>query len=267
MRRPACPGHPAGRAVCFLAALVLFGVLGVGLADGERAQRGDLIVSLDGEITPLRLPRDHRAPVAVHVDAGLKTSDGSLLPRVTRIELGLPAQGVISTRGLPVCALRRLRDAKPAEALAACGSSLIGRGDLESFVAVPHQDPFPVRARLLAFNGRVDGHRAVLVHSYSSDPPTVAVVPFLIRPGAGRFGTALVASLSSALGPWPHLVRFRVTLFRRFAHRGESRSYLSASCPVPPSLTAGFFSLARVTFSLAGGRTIGVAIARGCRAS
>lgn len=266
MSRSARAGGPAGRALCFLAALVLSGVLGVGLADGERAQRGDLIVSLDGEITPLRLPRDRRAPVAVHVDAGLRTADGSLLPRVTRIELGLPAQGAISTRGLPVCAPRRLRNAKPAEALAACGSSLIGRGNLESVIVVPQQDPFPVRARLLAFNGRVDGQRAVLLHSYSSDPPTVAVVLFLVRPGTGRFGTTLVASLPSALGPWPHLVQFRVTLFRRFADRGEGRSYLSASCPLPPSLAAGFFSLARVTFSLVSGRKIGVAIARGCRA-
>lgn len=266
MSRAAVTASPARRTLCFLVALGLSGVLSVGLADGERAQQGDLIVSLRGEITPLQLPRDRRAPVAVHLEAGLRTADGSLLPRVTRIELGLPAQGVLSTRGLPVCALRRLRDAKPTEALDACGPSLVGGGSLESVVVVPQQDPFTVRGRLLAFNGRVNGHRAVLLHSYASDPPAVAVVPFLIRRGTGRFKTALVASLPSALGPWPHLAQFEVTFFRRFAYRGRSRSYLSASCPIPPGLTAGFFSLAKVSFSLAGGRRIGVGIARGCRA-
>jgi len=253
-------------ALCFLGALALFGALGGGLADGERTQRGDLIVSLDGELSPLQLPRDRRAPVAVQVEAGLTTADDSLPPRVTRIELGLPAQGILSTRGLPVCAQRRLHDAKPPEALAACRPALVGRGKLEAAVAVPHQGPFSTRARLLAFNGRIGGRRAVLLYSYASDPPTVAVVPFLIRPGSGRFGTAMVASLPSALGPWPHLTEFQVTLFRRFAYRGENRSYLSASCPVPPSLTGGFFSMAKITLSLAGGREISTAIARGCRA-
>lgn len=266
MRRLGPPGSPAKRALCVLAALALCGALGAGLADAERTQRGDLIVSLDGALSPLQLPRDRSAPVAVDVEAGLSTADDSLLPRVTRIELGLPAQGVLFTRGLPICAQRRLRNAKPAEALAACRQALIGRGELEAVVAVPPQAPFTIRARLLAFNGRVDGRRAVLLHSYSADPPSVAVVPFLLRSRSGRFGTALVASLPAALGPWPHLARFQVTLFRRFAYRGESRSYLSASCPVPSSLTAGFFSLAKITLSLAGGREISTAIARGCRA-
>ena len=131
---------------------------------------------------------------------------------------------------------------------------------------VPNQDPFRVHARLLAFNGRVDGHDAVLVHAFSARPPSVSVLPFLIRQGSGRFETTLVAQLSSSLGPWPHFAHFEMVLSRRYAYRGQARSYLSASCPIPLRLTASFFSFARAAFRLADGREVSTVIARGCRA-
>jgi hypothetical protein len=266
VRERALPGGAVSRALCALVALALLGGLGAGLARGERAQQGNLIVSLDGGLSPLKLPRDRPAPVAIRLVGGLQTADGTLIPRVTQVELSLPGQGVLSTRGLPVCSQRRLRNTKTAEALAACGPALVGRGQLQADVLVPHQAPFTIHSHLLAFNGRVGGHRAVILHAYAADPPTVAVLPFVIRHGSGRFGTALVGDLPSALGPWPHFARFEMTLSRRYSYGGRTRSYLSASCPIPPSLTAGFFSLAHATFTLAGGGRIGTGIARSCRA-
>jgi hypothetical protein len=266
VRTGAPTGNDLALVLAAFATLALLGALAAGIAQGERSQRGNLIVSLDGGISPLKLPRDRAAPVAVRLDGGLQTADGSLLPRVTRIELGLPGQGVLSTRGLGTCSQRRLRNTKPPEALAACRPALVGRGRLEAHVVVPNQTPFTIRARLLAFNGRVGGHRAVLLHAFATSPPTVAVVPFLIRPGSGRFGMALVADLPAALGPWPHFAHFEMTLSRRYAYRGKSHSYLSASCPIPPRFTAGFFSFAKAKLTLAGGRTIGTGIARSCRA-
>jgi hypothetical protein len=253
------------RALAVLAAMALLAGLGAGLAHGERTQQGNLIVSLDGGLSPLKLPRDRPAPVAVRLDGGLRTADGAVLPRVTRIELGLPGQGVLSSDGLPVCSQRRLRNTRSGEALAACGPALVGRGRLQAEVLVPNQAPFTIHARLLAFNGRVRGHRAVILHAAATDPPTVVVLPFLVQPGSGRFGTALVADLPPSLGPWPHFARFEMTLSRRYLYRGRERSYLSASCPVPPRFTAGFFSFAHATFTLAGGHRIGTGIARSCR--
>jgi len=239
---------------------------GAGPAQAERTQHGNLIVSLDGGLAPLALPRDRRAPVAVHLAGGLRTADDSLLPRVVAVEVDLPGQGVLSTRGLPLCSQRQLRDAKPREALAACDGALVGRGALEAKVLIPNQPPFAIHTRLLAFNGRVGGHRAVILHAFAADPPTTIVVPFLIRRQTGRYGTALVADLPPALGPWPRLARFDLSLSRRYVYRGRSRSYLSASCPIPERLTAGFFSFAKATFTLVGGRQVSTDIARGCRA-
>lgn len=250
-------------AVSSLAVLV---ASAAGPAKAERSQRGNLIIALDGELSPLRLPRDRLAPVAVRLDGGLQTADGSTLPRVTRVELGLPAEASLSTGGLPICRQRRLRNATSAAALSACGAALVGRGQIEADVLLPNQSPFAIHARVLAFNGRVGKRRAVIMHVFAADPPTVAVLPFVIRPGKGRFGTALLADLPSALGPWPHFAHFEVTLSRRYSHRGKRRSYVSASCPIPPRLTAGFFSFAKASFMLAGGREIGTGIARSCRA-
>lgn len=249
-----------------LAALALLCALGAGLAWGERSQKGNVIAFLDGRISPRALPRDRLAPLAIHIRGGLQTADGGLLPRATRIELGLPAGGVLSTRGLSSCPSRRLLDERPPEALAACRQALVGRGRLEAWVVVPNQAPFWLRARALAFNGRPGGGRGVILYAYTANPPAVVVLPLHLRRRAGRFSLALVGDLSRALGPWPHLAGFELTLFRRYSYRGESRSYLSASCPTAPRATAGFFSLVRVRFTLADGRSLGTGIARSCRA-
>lgn len=235
-------------------------------ASAERQQRGNLVMSLDGELSPLRLPRDRPAPVAVRLAGKLWTEDGSTLPRVTTLELALPRQGVLDVRGLPGCSPRRLRYSTTAQAHAACGPALVGHGRIDAEIVLPGQEPFAIHARLLAFNARLGGRPAVVVHAFTPEPATIAVVKFRIRRGEGQLGTTLVAKLPRALGPWPRVASFDMTLSRRFTYRGEPRSYLKASCPVPPRLTAGFFSLARASFELVGGRRIGTAITRGCRA-
>jgi hypothetical protein len=257
-----------GAAAALALLALLAGWQGVtGMARGERTQYGDLIVSLDGALAPLKLSRDRPSPVSVRLDGGLRTADGSLLPRVTRVELGLPEQGILSTRGLPLCSRRRLRNTTSEQALEACRPALVGHGRIDADVLLPNQKPFAIHARLLAFNGRVGGHRAVLLHAFAVRPPTVVVLPFVVRRGSGRFGTALVADLPPSLGPWPHFAHFEMTLSRRYSYRGRERSYLSASCPIPPALTAGFFSLAKATYTLADGRRLSTAIARSCRAA
>jgi hypothetical protein len=253
------------RALAALTTLVLVAWTAT-LAHGERTQYGSLIVSLDGSLSPLSLPRERPAPVTVRLRGALSTTDDAQLPRVTGIELGLPRGGVLSTKGLPLCSVLRLTNTSHAKALRQCGAALVGRGRIEADVLLPNQRPFRIHAPVLAFNGRVRGRRAVLMHAISKSPPVAVVVPFVVVRKPGRFGMALVADLPSYLGPWPHFARFDLTLSRRYRYRGHPRSYLSARCPIPPRWTAGFFSLAKATFTLAGGRRVSTGIARSCRA-
>ncbi|HET9152951.1 MAG TPA: hypothetical protein VFN85_02405 [Solirubrobacterales bacterium] len=235
-------------------------------AAGERHQAGNLQVALRGHITPLELSRRLPSPVDLNLAAGLRTVDGSLLPRVKRVEVGLPTQGVVSTRGLPVCTVRRLRNATRGRALAVCRPALLGRGTVEAAVVIPGQGAFQIHAHLLAFNGPLeDGHRLLLLYAYARRPPTVVVLPFRFERHHGRLGLTIGADLPGSLGPWPHLARFKMRLGRSYRFHGRRQSFLSASCPIPPRFTAGFFSLAKVTYTLIDGRRISIAITRGCR--
>lgn len=173
---------------------------------------------------------------------------------------------MVSTRGLAVCTARRLRNSTRERALAECRPALLGHGTVEAAVVIPGQGAFRIHAHLLAFNGpRKDGHRLLLLYAYARRPPTVVVLPFKFERKHGRLGLTIGVDLPTALGPWPHLARFQMTLGRNYSFRGRKRSFLRARCPIPPRFTAGFFSLAKVTYTLIDGRQISIAITRGCR--
>jgi hypothetical protein len=235
-------------------------------ARAERTQQGDLILTLGGRLSPLALPRDHPAPAALHLFGGLQTTDGEPVPRVTEVELGLPGQGALNVTGLPTCRPAEIRNATPAGALAVCRDALVGDGHIAAEIRLPNQPSFDIDAHMLAFNSRIGGRKAVILHAFSADPPSVIVLPFVLRLHAGRFKTRLIADLPPSLGPWPHFTSFKVDLFRRFMYRGKEQSYISASCPVPKAFTAGFFSFAQASFLLDDGERIGTGIARSCRA-
>lgn len=246
-------------------AVVVLVLMVAGLAQGERSQYGTLIVSLDGRLSPLTLPRGRAAPVAISLKGRLQTADGAPLPRVTEVQLGLPQQGVLSTHGLPTCPRRELIATSSVAALRNCREALVGHGQLKLTVRLPHQKPFAVQTHLLAFNAHLGKRHAVFLHAFTPKPPFSVVLPFALRRGSGRFGMTLAARLP-VFGKWARVAEFEMTLSRRYVFRGRRLSYLSASCPIPRRFTAGFFSLARVAYRLVGGRQVSTAIARSCRA-
>jgi hypothetical protein len=239
-----------------------------GHAFGERAQSENLIVSLNGGVDPLELPRHRPAPVGVRLQGEIRTEDGSALPRLDQVRLELAGSGLLSTRGLPKCPGARLRNADTHQALYRCGDALIGKGSVEASIFIPEQRPFTINGKLLAFNGLAAGGRpAVWMHVFSYEPSISLAVPFVREPGIGSFRSALVASLPEWIGPYPHLAAFELILSRRFVYRGELRSYASASCPVPRPFTAGFLSFARATYGFGEEQEpISVESVRSCRA-
>jgi hypothetical protein len=249
-----------------LAALALAALI-AGPASAERSESGGLIVFLNGGIAPRRLPRRHSAPVAVRLQAGIRTAQRVPLPRVRAIRLELAWRGALDTRGLPICPPAKLRSVDSAQASAVCGPALVGRGRLYDRVFIPGQTPFGLHAHLLVFNGRTrQGHTAVWVQAYTRNPPVSFVLPFHVRHQPGPFRTVLVSVVPRSVGPWPHFAHFQVVVGRRFSYRGRLHSYMSASCPVPPRFTEGFLSFARATFNLAEGNHLRAEAVRSCRA-
>jgi hypothetical protein len=259
--RPPARILPAGFLLCFLALACLM----VGDAGAERSGRDGVIVSLDGSISPRRLPRDRPVPVSVTL-AGTVRGTGASPPQLIRIEVAFGARGGLDTAGLPSCPRSRLRNATGRQALARCGNALVGRGTIATEVPLNPQNPVLADAQVLAFNGRSGGRPAVWVHAYSASPPVSFVLPFYLRRlRDGAYGVLLRAPAAAALGRWPRLRSFEITLGRRYLVGGVSHSYLSARCPLPPRFHIGFFPLARATYDFSPGPILSTTILRGCR--
>jgi hypothetical protein len=241
--------------------------IGVGTAGAELAQDENVIVAVNGGISPKVLPRDHRAPVAVNLSGRVLTSDGSPIPRVNWIRLELAYRGQMFRHGLAVCSQVRLDSTDNHQAMEACGEALVGRGKLYAEIFVPNQEPFGVHAHLLAFNGQTKkGRPAVLVHAYTSNPPVSFIIPFTVHHRKGAFRTVLVTTIRRSVGPWPHVANFRIKVGRSFDYHGHKRSYLSASCPLPAGFTSGPLSFVRATYTFAGGAQVTKESVRSCRA-
>lgn len=260
----------AGRRAALVALLaVLLALVSLaGLAEAERAQVGNMVIYLNGGITPRVLPRHQLSPVAVDLRAGIQTADDSPIPRVQEIRLELAWRGALDTRGLPVCPRRRLESVDARAAMRDCGDALVGRGHIYSRIFLPGQQPFGLPARLLAFNGKTTGGAPALwVLAYAAKPPVSVLLPFYVRHQRGRFHTVLVGIIPRTVGPWPHFANFEIEVSRNFVYRGRTHSYLRAACPLPPHFTAGFLSLARASFIVEGAPPLRVETVRSCRAS
>src|SRR4029079_16377969 len=121
-------------------------------------------------------------------------------------------------------------------------------------------------ADLLAFNGKDEkGRPAIWAPGYSSDPPVSIVLPFTVHEQKDGYKTLLVSIIRRAVGPWPRVANFNITVSRRFRHGGERHSYLNAWCPAPPGFPAGF-SMARATYNFAVGEQITSESIRSCQA-
>src|ERR1044071_6211618 len=101
VRRALC-GASAAVGVGILTSLLALAVFAIPV-DAERNASGDLTAFLKGGISPRTLPRNHKAPVAVRLHAGIRTAEGVPLPRVKKVRLELAYKGALDTNGLPLC--------------------------------------------------------------------------------------------------------------------------------------------------------------------
>jgi hypothetical protein len=238
----------------------------VTLAQAEVTQRGDLRVSVDGEINPSSLPRQGGAPVAVTVGGHIATTDETAPPQLRRLTIAINRHGHLDPRGLPVCHLADIQPASTAEALRSCRGSRIGEGSFSANVAIPTQAPFPSRGKVIAFNGRRHGRPVILAHVYGVKPiPTSFTLPFQIERSQGTFATTLVASLPQTTGEWGFVTGIEMTLRRQFTYRGVSHDYLSAGCPAPDGFPGAVFPLVKASFAFAGAPSLSSTLVRSCK--
>lgn len=242
-------------------------MLGAGLAQAELSQSGNVRISFNGGFSPHSLPRDRPAPVRVDVRGAIGTTDGTHPPAVSRVEIGLNRNGLLTTRGLPACNAPTLQATSSETALRRCRPSLVGRGSFRADVEFASPTPVLADGDLLAFYGRSNGRPALLLHLYVTTPVrTTLVLPLVIsRRAKGRFGTVLSANIPTLAGGLGSVTEINLSIGRNYTYRGRRLSFISASCPAPPGFPGAVFSLARGSFFFADGKRIDTTLSRDCR--
>ena len=235
-------------------------------ASGEIVQKGNLQVSFNGGIAPVKLPRSEPTAVTVQTDGKVKTTDKSTPPKLERILLSINANGIIQTKGLPTCSIAKLESISSAGAEKACGAAQIGHGNVTSRVSLPGQGAFASNGSLLAFNGIVHGKPAILAQVSSGAPlPLTYVIVFEVKKTSGTFGTELVGTLPEIASEYGYISAFDLSLGRTYTFKGKKFSYASASCPAPNGFPGATFPFAKAAYEFAGGITVSSTLVRECK--
>lgn len=227
------------------AAAVALGVIAAG-ASAVILRAGDLIVNVEGAVTPTKLSPTAPSPISFKVSAGLQTAGGGPLPALQTFSFDADRQGSFFTGGLPTCAPSRLRSADPAEAMKLCGNALVGTGTTSALLSFPEQTPYVVSAPLLMFNGGSSGRGSLLVMLvYAQTPvPTTFVVLGVVTKTAGVYGTNTLVKIPTIAGGYGSLKGFEVRIHRTWSYRGKKRSFLVAHCGTGRFLAHAEFAFA-----------------------
>jgi hypothetical protein len=254
-----------GRRVLAAAALLL--ALAATSSPAELAQRGNLFVRFDGGVSPRALPRQRPAPISVRIEGTVSAPHGDEPPALRGIEIALNRAGKLSTAGLPTCRRNRIATSTTGEALAACGSALVGSGGIVARTSIADdQAARTIRAEVLLFNGQDHSKPAILAHVYQAQPiPITRIIAFKIQRQGGTFGTVITASLPPALNSNGYLKSIFLQLERRYRFHGQERSYLSAACSAPPGFAEARFPFAKTSMTFEDGRTVTSTLVRSCK--
>jgi hypothetical protein len=221
---------------------------------------GNLVLKLNGGVSPKRLPRNQLAPIALRVSGDISTTDGSHPPAARTVIADFDRHGTVNAKGLPTCRIGQLvaRDTRAAKA--ACRSAIVGSGKTTVRVAFPEQRPFFSTGPLALFNGGVRGGTTTMyIHAYVNVPaPTALVTTVRIRKvRKGRFGTRATATIPVIAGGSGSVTSFDLKVQRSFRRNGRRQSYLLARCA-----NGRFFAHGTVAF--AGGTRVSGTVVRAC---
>jgi hypothetical protein len=240
--------------------------VGTGSARGEVFQEEGVRITFNGGFTPRALPREQPAPVTIKFESSISTSDGAQPPPLRSLEIALNNQGLLSTRGLPVCTSAALQSTTTESALARCRGALVGHG---SFAAAldSTQARIPATGKILVFNGRQGGKQALFLHLYGTVPVRATfVLPLAIEHRRkGQLGTVLTTKIPVLAGGLGSITKLGLTIGRRYEFDGRRRSFLSASCAAPDGFVTGVFPFARGSFEFSDGTQIDANLTRDCK--
>jgi hypothetical protein len=258
MRRQLCWAVGIGIAVTAIA-----GGLAIAAKPKEEpvvVRAGNLVLTLNGGVTPTALPKRERVPMGFHASGKFAMVDGSHPPALEEAVFDSDRDVVVDVEGLPACRFNQLvaRDTEAAEA--ACGDAIIGKGSVTVEVAFPEQAPFDATGPLILFNGGERGGAIDLfAYTYVNVPAPTAVVTTarLTRQRNGPYGLHSVVKVPRIAGGAGSIVGGYFSTRRIYTYKGERRSVLSGHC-------ADGRIQARGTFRFRDGSSLSGSLVRAC---
>jgi hypothetical protein len=238
-------GRRGGGAVLLACALALIAFFTVA-AVAETVHAGNLIVSIEGGVSPAKLPKQTPAPITLKVSGKVATADGTRVPALKTVALQFDKHGSIYTKGLPTCNPAKLRSTLTAQAKRVCGPALVGTGRVGAEIYFPEQPPFSASGPLLIFNGAPKGGKPVLIfHVHADVPaPTTFVTSGAVSKASGKYGTSTEIQVPTIAGGQGSLTSFEATIHKTWTYKGQRRSLLLASCPTGRLFAHGEFTFA-----------------------
>jgi hypothetical protein len=227
-------------ALCALGAVLLSN------AAADTVKIGNLVITIDGQISPKKLPKQTPAPITLSLDGTLSTEDGSHPPALQTLDLEFDRHGHLNTKGLATCTPAKLQSTLTSQAKKACGDALVGTGRVSAEIAFPEQAPFPASGPLLIFNGAPKGGKQVLIfHVYAHVPaPTTFVTTAVISKQAGKYGTVAKVAIPTIVSGQGSLTSFEAKLQKTWTYKGQKQNLLLASCPTGTLYAHGEFAFA-----------------------
>jgi hypothetical protein len=197
-------------------------------------REGPLEVTAEGGFTPTTLPKHTTAPITLHGEGKIGTTDGTLPPILKTLTIWFDRHGAVVTKGLPYCTKGKLAATTTATARRVCAGSIVGEGSGTALIAFPEQRPFKATSPITLFNAPPhNGNPTVLAHAYLSVPaPTTYIVPVEIQKVRnGPFGFRTEAQIPKIAGGAGIPLEGRLTIGKKWTYKGKRLSYANASCP------------------------------------
>lgn len=229
------------KAIAVGAAVLLTAVAAVGLAAAKDSrpkptivQAGNMVLEINGDVTPKTLPRHDLAPMGIWGSGKLATVDGSHPPALEEASFDADKDAFVSVKGLPACRQDQLEARSTKSVEAVCGEAIVGRGSATVEVAFPEQTPFDSTGPLLLFSGgERNGVVTLLAHAYVDVPAPTAVVATVrvSRVSKGSLGIHVDVDVPRIAGGSGSVVAADFRMRRTYTYKGKRLSVLSGRCP------------------------------------
>lgn len=220
-------------AVLALGAALAVAFTAVATAKFDRFVFGNVVLLVDGGVSPKALPKKRMAPVRVRVAGKISTRNGAHPPAFREALIDFDKNGTVNARGLAVCKGGQLQARNTRAAKRVCGKTIVGKGSGRIQISFPEQRPILIKAPITVFNGGVRrGTTTLFIHTFITVPVPAAVVTTvkIKRVRKGRYGVRTISKIPVIAGGSGSVLDFNINFGRNFKFKGKRRSYIRARC-------------------------------------